>query len=82
MIQALLWIGIAVGSFAAAAVLVFAMVRVTERRDDRAGFRRAVRTDVRMRAARQLRPRSEPAWWPEFERAFADYVRAGERRRS
>ena len=24
---------------------------------------------------------AEPAWWPEFERAFADYVRGGDGRR-
>lgn len=29
-------------------------------------------------AIARLTDRADPAWWPEFERAFADYVRAGE----
>ena len=70
MAHVLLWTGVAVVSFAAAAVLVLALVRVAER----LGARAAARGWVPWRA--------EPAWGPEFERAFADYVRAGERRRS
>lgn len=66
MVQALVWTGLAVASFAAAALLVFAIVRVS----------------ASGRTARRLRWRAEPAWWPEFERAFADYVRAGDGRRS
>ena len=59
MVQAALRGGLAVASFAAAAVLVFAIVGVTE----------------------YLHHDAEPAWWPEFERAFADYVRGGDGRR-
>ena len=56
--QTLLWAGLAVASFAAAAVVVLAIVRVG------AVLRR------------------EPAWWPEFERGLAEYVRTGDGRAS
>jgi hypothetical protein len=80
MVQALLWGGVAVASFAAAAVLVFAIVRVTEQPDDKAAVHRPA--DRPGPAARRFPRRAEPVWWPEFERAFADYVRAGDGRRS
>jgi hypothetical protein len=60
ILQALLWSGVAVASFAAAGALVLAIVVVNERYGGR------------------LPGRGEPSWWPEFERAFADYVRAGD----
>jgi hypothetical protein len=66
MVQALLWGGVAVASFAAAAVLVFAIVRMS----------------ASSRVARRLSWRADHAWWPEFERAFEEYVRAGDRPRS
>jgi hypothetical protein len=73
--QALIWGGLALASFAGAAALVLAIVRATEdeprpRRADRRG------------ADGCVPPGTEPQWWPEFERAFSDYVRAGEGRRS
>ena len=49
----LLCAGLAVVSFAAAAMVVLAIARVGPVL------------------------RREPRWWPEFERAFADYVRTG-----
>jgi hypothetical protein len=70
MAQVLLWAGLAVVSFDTAAVLVLAVVRAAER------------VDARARAGRWAPRRAEPAWWPEFERAFADYVRAGDGGRS
>jgi hypothetical protein len=76
MAQALLWAGFAVASFAGAAAFVFAVVRST---DDRARPRRADRRDAERRGAPL---RGEPPWWPEFEQAFSDYVRAGDGRRS
>lgn len=66
MVQALLWGGLAIASFAAAAVLVFAIVRMTTWGRTRPRFP--------SRAGRVS--------WPEFERAFADYVRALDGRRS
>ena len=83
ILQVLLWGGLAVASFAAAAVLVFAIVRMTERRDDKARVDRPRRAgaDRPGPTARRFPWRGEPAWWPEFEREFADYVRAGDGRR-
>jgi hypothetical protein len=63
-------------------VLVFAIVRMTERLDDKAGVDRPGRADRRGPAAWRFPWRAEPAWWPDFEREFADYVRAGDGRRS
>jgi hypothetical protein len=77
MVQDLLFCGgLGVASFAAAAVLVFALTRVTGHldRDGAAWDRRP--------GPRRFRRRAEPAWWPEFERAFADYVRTGAARES
>ena len=71
MMQALLCGGLAVVSFAAAAALVLAIARVTGQLDARAGARAdgpAAPASLRTGSA------AEPAWWPEFERAFADYV--------
>jgi len=76
MAQALLWSGLLVASLAGAAALVFAIVRATEHGTESA------RAEWRGREARRRPPRREPAWWPEFERAFSDYVRAGYGRRS
>jgi len=64
ILQAILWSGVAVASFAAAGALVLAIVVVSERYGHR------------------LPGHGEPPWWPEFERAFADYVSAGDGPRS
>jgi len=79
MAQILLWEAVAVASFAASAALVFAIVSVTEHFDANVGAHGAGGTQRAMGARRLLR-RSEPTWWPEFERAFADYVRGGDGR--
>ena len=72
MAQVLLWGFLAAASFAAAALLVFAIARVTAHLDDELGLHR------RGAAAWRFAQRGEPAWWPEFEREFADYVRAAD----
>lgn len=82
MIQALVWGGLAVASFAAAAALVLAIVRASEHRDDSDGVGPADPADRRHPATERSPWGAESAWWPEFEREFAAYVRAGERRRS
>lgn len=76
MAPALLWAVLAVASFAAAGVLVLAVVRVTERLHDNDRAAGLGRPDPRDAGSR-LRP-SEPPWWTDFEREFADYVRAGD----
>jgi hypothetical protein len=78
MLQALLYTALlAVGSFVAAGVLVLALVRTIERLDIEPAPGapwppEEARADRRRRF---LRRRSEPGWWPEFERAFANHVR-------
>jgi hypothetical protein len=83
MIEALVFsVGLAAASFAAAAVLVFALVRVAAPWNDARGVERLGRPDRWCRAPRRFRRRGEPAWWPEFERAFADHVRTSAGRQS
>ena len=77
MAPALLWAVPAAASFAAAGVLVLAIVRVTERLHDNDRAASFGRPD-RREAGRRLQWPSEPPWWTEFEREFADYVRAGD----
>jgi hypothetical protein len=69
MVHALVWGCLAAASFAAAAALVFAIARLTSHLDDELRLRR------RGAAAWRFAHRGDPAWWPEFEREFADYVR-------
>jgi hypothetical protein len=74
MVQALLCGGLVVVSFTAAAALVLAIARRTARHDTTAGTDRPERTDLPVPVASRAASAGEPAWWPEFERAFADYV--------
>jgi hypothetical protein len=61
-------------------VLVVAIVRTSEHRDDDgAGGHDAHRCAP---VAATFHRRGDSERWPEFERAFADYVRAGGDRRS
>ncbi len=75
MVQVLLCGALSIGSFAAAAALVLLVDRVS----GHAGIETdgQVGAELRMAARRPFRRRAEPVWWPQFERAFADYVRSG-----
>jgi hypothetical protein len=81
MVNALLFPAALAVSFAAAAVLVFVIVRVSERVDDVASAD-LLGPAGRSGRTRRFPRRGEPVWWPEFEREFADYVRAGDGPRS
>jgi hypothetical protein len=68
---------------AAAAMLVVGLLRVIDMLDNEPGPRgRRRRGGGWDGPPCRFGRRRQPAWWPEFERAFADYVRDGARRAS
>jgi hypothetical protein len=72
-----------VASFGAAAVLVAVIVRLAGHFDDEGGGHGPRRPRGRWdRAPRRFDRRGDPASWPQFERAFADYVRTRARQES
>jgi hypothetical protein len=79
----LLLAGLMVASFGAAAVLVAVIVRLAGHFDDEGGGHGPRRPRGRWdRAPRRFDRRGDPASWPQFERAFADYVRTRARQES
>jgi hypothetical protein len=66
MVEVLVWIVFALVSFAASAMVVYVTIRMAQRQDRKA-------------AAEHPEPPLDPDSWREFERGFADYVRAGDR---
>ncbi len=74
--------GLAVGSFAAAAVLVLALMRMLNQVDDEPARDAPGDEGGWPRAPRRFDRRGKAARWRDFEREFADYVRTGAGRKS
>ena len=75
--------GVVVVVTVVAALIVLGLVKTFERLDgERPPEGSRGRRSAWDRRPRRFGRRRQPAWWPEFERAFADYVRSGARRAS